>query len=95
MAAGAGFFCFVVRQHSGPPPHWLTGKADAQLTKTNSTQITTKDTAMEMQGIPFGTTDWAAIPRTEHPGEVGKAFWKTQQFGGIRVRMVVHARLPC
>ncbi len=43
---------------------------------------------MEMQGIPFGTTDWASIPRTEHPGETGKAFWKTCNFGSIRVRMV-------
>jgi hypothetical protein len=43
---------------------------------------------MEMQGIPFGTTDWMSIPKTEHAGETGQAFWQTQQFGAIRVRMV-------
>ncbi len=43
---------------------------------------------MQMQGIPFGTTDWASVPETEHPGETGRAFWRTRQFGAIRVRMV-------
>jgi len=43
---------------------------------------------MNMIGIPFGTTDWSAIPITEHPGIGGKALWRTQQFGDIRVRMV-------
>ena len=43
---------------------------------------------MQMSGISFGTTDWSAIPPTEHPGEIGKAFWRTCQFGTIRVRMV-------
>ena len=23
---------------------------------------------MKMEGIPFGTTDWESIPRTEHKG---------------------------
>jgi hypothetical protein len=43
---------------------------------------------MNLTGIPFGTTDWSAIERTEHPGETGLAYWRTQTFGGIRVRMV-------
>jgi len=43
---------------------------------------------MEMSGIPFGTTDWSAIARTEHRGERGTAYWRTREFGGIRVRMV-------
>ena len=41
-----------------------------------------------MSTIPFGTTDWSAIAPTEHPGETGKALWRTCQFGDIRVRMV-------
>jgi quercetin dioxygenase-like cupin family protein len=43
---------------------------------------------MNMQAIPFGTTDWAAIETTTHPGETGTAYWRTQHFGEIRVRMV-------
>lgn len=43
---------------------------------------------MQMSDIPFGTTDWSAIPATEHPGETGKALWRTCQFGTIHVRMV-------
>ncbi|MCB1956488.1 MAG: DHCW motif cupin fold protein [Rhodocyclaceae bacterium] len=43
---------------------------------------------MEMKDCPFGTTDWASIPRTEHTGETGKAYWQTCHFGAIRVRMV-------
>ena len=43
---------------------------------------------MNMQSIPFGVTDWASIPATTHPGETGTAFWRTQHFGEIRVRMV-------
>ena len=41
-----------------------------------------------MQSIPFGTTDWTAIEVTTHPGETGTAYWRTQHFGEIRVRMV-------
>jgi hypothetical protein len=43
---------------------------------------------MEMNAIPFGITDWASIPAVEHSAEQGQAFWKTQKFGDLRVRMV-------
>ena len=43
---------------------------------------------MEMSGIPFGTTDWSTVTRTKHKGETGVAYWRTLQFGDIRVRMV-------
>lgn len=43
---------------------------------------------MEMSNIPFGTTDWSSIERTEHAGETGLALWQTQHFGDLRVRMV-------
>jgi hypothetical protein len=46
---------------------------------------------MLMQDIPFGTTDWMSVPTTEHPGETGCAFWRTRQFGAIRVRMVEYS----
>lgn len=43
---------------------------------------------MKISGIPFGTVDWALIERTEHKGETGVAYWRTQHFGDLRVRMV-------
>ena len=43
---------------------------------------------MLMFDIPFATTDWSGVERTEHAGETGKAFWRTRNFSNIRVRMV-------
>ena len=43
---------------------------------------------MQMSNIPFGTIDWSTIEPTEHRGENGVAYWRTQNFGNIRVRMV-------
>lgn len=43
---------------------------------------------MQIDAIPFGTTDWSTVTPTEHAGETGKAFWRTRQFGPVRVRMV-------
>lgn len=43
---------------------------------------------MKISNIPFGTTDWSRIEPTEHRGESGAAFWRTVDFGDIRVRMV-------
>lgn len=43
---------------------------------------------MQLSDIPFGTTDWSRIESTEHAGETGVAYWRTQRFGGVRVRMV-------
>lgn len=46
---------------------------------------------MLMSQIPFGTTDWSKVERTEHHGENGVAYWRTAQFGDIRVRMVEYS----
>ena len=43
---------------------------------------------MKMSGIPFGTTDWSSIEKSEHMGAGGAAQWRTRLFGDIRVRMV-------
>jgi hypothetical protein len=43
---------------------------------------------MELRNIPFGTTDWNVIEPTTHAGVTGNAFWRTRQFGDVRVRMV-------
>ena len=46
---------------------------------------------MKMENIPFGITDWSQLERTEHKGESGTAYWRTREFGGIRVRMVEYS----
>jgi len=46
---------------------------------------------MRMTGIPFGTTDWSGVERTEHKGDTGVAWWQTREFGGIRVRLVEYS----
>jgi len=43
---------------------------------------------VKLSDIPFGMTDWSAVERSEHKGETGFAYWRTKQFGDIRVRMV-------
>jgi very-short-patch-repair endonuclease len=43
---------------------------------------------MRIDQIPFGTTDWNLVERSEHKGDAGMAYWRTRQFGDIRVRMV-------
>ncbi len=44
-----------------------------------------------MSDIPFGTTDWSAVARTEHAGQTGAAHWRTCHFGDVRVRMVEYS----
>lgn len=44
-----------------------------------------------MAGIDFQTIDWENIPKTEHKGETGTAFWQSLQLGGLRVRMVTYS----
>ena len=46
---------------------------------------------MRLSDIPFGTTDWTRLEATEHKGETGVAYWRTQTFGEIRVRMVEYS----
>ncbi|MFH1152870.1 MAG: DHCW motif cupin fold protein [Pseudomonadota bacterium] len=42
--------------------------------------------------IPFQTIDWEKIPKTEHKGETGTAYWQTVQFEGIRIRIVEYSQ---
>lgn len=46
---------------------------------------------MDIKDIPFGTTDWSTLAPTEHKGETGAAYWRTRNFGAIRVRMVEYS----
>jgi len=41
--------------------------------------------------IPYHSIDWALVPKTEYKGETGTSFWRTQQFGGLRVRIVEYS----
>ena len=43
---------------------------------------------MQLSGFPFGVTDWSKIERTEHPGATGTSYWRTQDCGGVRVRII-------
>ena len=60
---------------------------DSSLTQPK----TETEIIMEIRNIPFGTTIWSQIETTEHRGETGIAYWRTQQFGNIRVRMVEYS----
>ena len=46
---------------------------------------------MNINNIPFATTNWAEIPTTRHSGEKGYTLWRTQQYDNIRVRMVEYS----
>jgi hypothetical protein len=46
---------------------------------------------MSKNSIPFQTIDWSVIPKTEHKGETGTAFWQTIQFPGMRIRIVEYS----
>lgn len=42
--------------------------------------------------IAFQTIDWKNIPRTEHRGEIGVAYWQTITFEGLRIRYVEYSK---
>ena len=41
--------------------------------------------------IPFQLIDWSKIPKTEHKGETGIAYWQTLHFEGLRIRIVEYS----
>jgi hypothetical protein len=43
---------------------------------------------MRLSDMPFGITDWSTVERSAHKGETGCAYWRTRNFGDIRIRMV-------
>lgn len=46
---------------------------------------------MKIENVLFTVTDWTQVSTTEHPGETGKAIWRTIELGNIRVRMVEYS----
>jgi len=53
------------------------------------------EAAMRIANLPFTTADWSVLERTEHAGDSGTAYWRTRQFGDIRVRMVEYSAGYC
>ena len=47
---------------------------------------------MNKKNIPFQTIDWTKIPKTEHKGDTGIAYWQTMQFEGLRLRVVEYSK---
>ena len=47
---------------------------------------------MNTKNIPYQTIDWTSVPRTEHKGETGVAYWQTMQFEGLRIRLVEYSK---
>ena len=47
---------------------------------------------MATENIPFQSIDWTKIPKTEHVGETGMAYWQTTQYNGLRIRMVEYSK---
>ncbi|PWK24370.1 hypothetical protein LV89_02883 [Arcicella aurantiaca] len=44
-----------------------------------------------MEKIPFQTIDWSNVPKTEHIGETGTAYWQTLAFDTLRIRLVEYS----
>ena len=43
---------------------------------------------MKLENRAFETTEWSTVTPVEMPALEGQAFWRTQQWGDMRVRMV-------
>lgn len=46
---------------------------------------------MKKKTIEYQAMDWATIPKTEHPGDTGMAYWQTRHFDGLRLRIVEYS----
>lgn len=46
---------------------------------------------MNLHSFPFQTLDWSSVPKEEHRGETGMAYWQVQKMNDIRVRMVEYS----
>ena len=46
---------------------------------------------MNSKNIPFQNIRWDKVPKTEHKGETGVAYWQSMQYEGLRVRLVEYS----
>jgi hypothetical protein len=44
------------------------------------------------KNIPFQAINWDTIPKTQHNGKNGVAYWQTSQFDGLRIRLVEYSK---
>ena len=45
-----------------------------------------------MYTILFTNIDWSEIPKTEHKGDTGMAYWQTINLDGLRIRLVEYTQ---
>jgi mannose-6-phosphate isomerase class I len=43
---------------------------------------------MQLTDFPLSAIDWSSIPPVEHKGVTGLAYWRVQNIGTMRIRMV-------
>jgi hypothetical protein len=46
---------------------------------------------LQLQSFPFQPLDWSSIPKEEHKGITGIAYWQVFAMNDIRVRMVEYS----
>lgn len=46
---------------------------------------------MNIPSFSFQTLDWSSVPKEEHKGETGVAYWQIKMMNDIRVRMVEYS----
>ncbi len=46
---------------------------------------------MKIGQLPLTVTDWAAVPKTDHPGQTGMSSWRAFEREGLRVRVVEYS----
>ena len=46
---------------------------------------------MKLAPFPFQTLDWTSIPKEEHKGITGSAYWQTFMMNDIRIRMLEYS----
>jgi hypothetical protein len=50
-----------------------------------------KGRRMKIPNHPFSVIEWEKIEPVEHKGITGSSFWKTKNFGDVRVRLVEYS----
>ncbi len=46
---------------------------------------------MTIAQFPFQSLDWSSVPKEEHKGETGFAYWQIFMMGDIRIRKVEYS----